>query len=97
MIFQRGGNKKMTKKEFAEIATMLKNAYRQKNFMAIEDEWKVWYDCLKDLQIFWLQKATLQWVQCNKFPPTIAELRELCNKIIFEEKNNPNNRDEFWQ
>jgi hypothetical protein len=87
----------MTKKEFTEIATMFKNAYRQKNFMAAEDEWKVWYDCLKDLQFFYLQKAALQWVQYNKFPPTIAELRESCNKIIFEERNDPDNRDKFWQ
>lgn len=87
----------MTKKEFAEIATMFKNAYKQKNFMAVEDEWKVWYDCLKDLQFFYLQKAALQWVQCNKFAPTIAELRESYHKIIFEERNNPENRNEFWQ
>ena len=75
----------MIKKEFAEIATMLKNAYKQKNFMTIEDEWKVWYECLKDLQFFSLQKATLQWVRHNKFPPTIAEIFESYNKIIASE------------
>ncbi|MEY8356810.1 replicative helicase loader/inhibitor [Lachnospiraceae bacterium 54-53] len=87
----------MSKKEFSEIATMFKNAYRQKNFMAVEDEWNVWYECLKDLQFFYLQKAALQWVQYNKFPPTIAELRESYHKIVFEERNNPENRDKFWQ
>ncbi|GLC79227.1 replicative helicase loader/inhibitor [Lacrimispora brassicae] len=74
----------MTKKEFAEIAIMLKNAYKQKNFMSTEDEWKVWYDCLKDRQFFCLKEAAMQWVQHNRFPPTIAELLELYNKIILK-------------
>jgi hypothetical protein len=87
----------MTKKDFAEIATMLKNAYKQKNFLALEEEWIVWYDCLKDLQFFYLQKAALQWVQHHKFSPAIAELRELYHKIIFDERNDPNNRYEIWQ
>gem|GEM_PF-2955697 len=74
----------MIKKEFAEIATMFKNAYRQKNFMAVEDEWNVWYECLKDRQFFCLKEAALQWVQYNRFPPTIAEFLELYNKIILK-------------
>lgn len=75
---------KMTKKEFAEIAIMFKNAYRQRNFLAIEEEWIVWYDCLKDRQFFCLKEAAMQWVQHNRFPPTIAELLELYNKIILK-------------
>lgn len=72
----------MTKKEFAEIAIMFKNAYRQRNFLAVEEEWVVWYDCLKDRQFFCLKEASVQWIQHNRFPPTIAELLELYNKII---------------
>ncbi len=77
----------MTKKEFAEIATMFKYAFRQKNFLAVEDEWTIWYECLKDMHIYYLKKATLAWIKHNRFPPTIYELRESYNKIILKAGN----------
>lgn len=78
---------KMTKKEFAQILAMFQNAYKQKKFMTEEAEWNIWFDCLKDLQYYYLQKAAIMWIQNNRFPPTIAELRESYNKIILKAGN----------
>ena len=89
----------MTKKEFAEIATMFKNAYRQRNFLAIEEEWIVWYDCLEDLHVYYLKKAALAWIKHNRFPPTIYELRESYDKYKAWSRNDPDSPDqgEIWQ
>lgn len=87
----------MTKKEFAQILAMFQNAYKQKKFMTEEAEWNIWFDCLKDLQFYCLQKAAVMWIQNNKFPPTIAELRESYHNIFFEERNDPKNQCKIWQ
>ena len=88
----------MNKKEFTEIATLFKNAYKQKNFMAVEDEWNVWYECLKEMEFFLLKEVGLDWVRNNKYPPTIAELRDSYHKIKFDEIHNSKHyRGERWQ
>lgn len=88
----------MIEKEFYEIGNLFKNAYRQKNFMAVEDEWNVWYECLKELEFFLLKEVALDWVRNNKFPPTIAELREAYHKINFDKIHNAQRfGGERWQ
>jgi len=88
----------MIEKEFYEVGNLFKNAYRQKNFMATEAEWTVWFDCLKDLEFFLLKDVALDWVRNNKFPPTIAELRDSYHKIKFDEIHNTKHYGgERWQ
>lgn len=76
----------MSKEQFKEIVELLRNTYRQQEFMADISEWTAWYECLKDLQFEWLKPAVIQWVQENKFPPTIAELRDLYHKTKGQSK-----------
>lgn len=70
----------MDKKNFCEVAGILRNAYRRHDFLIGTDEGNVWYECLQDLQYERLRDSVIQWIQENKFPPTIADLREVYNK-----------------
>lgn len=76
----------MIKTQFKEIVVLLRNTYRQQKFMTESSEWDAWYECLNDLQFEWLKPAAIQWIQENKFPPTIAELRDLYHKTKGQSK-----------
>ena len=71
----------MSKKEFVEIVSMLRGAYSRNELLKSVAEADVWYECLRDLEFEWMKKAVIQWIQENKFPPTIAEIRELAKKV----------------
>lgn len=70
----------MSKQDFFEIMDMLGGAYGAKFAQADPTVAKVWYECLQDLQYERLRDSVIQWIQENKFPPTIADLREVYNK-----------------
>lgn len=76
----------MSKQDFFEIMEMLGGAYGSKFAQADQIVAKVWYECIQDLQYEWLRSAVIQWIQENKFPPTIAELRELYHKTKGQSK-----------
>lgn len=76
----------MDKRQFLELAEILRNAYKKSGFMTETQEGDVWYECLQDLQYEWLRPAAIQWIQENKFPPTIAELRDLYHKTKGQSK-----------
>lgn len=69
----------MTPKEFSEIATKLRAAYPRQ---AIPDKpsYDLWFECLQDLDLKWLNKAVTDLIKSNKYCPTIAEVREQYNK-----------------
>ena len=70
----------MSKKEFVEIVTLLRGAYFRNELLKNVAEADVWYECLRDLEFEWTKKAIIQWVQENKFPPAISEIRDLAKK-----------------
>lgn len=72
----------MSKKEFFEIASLLRGAYSRTELLKNVNEADVWYECLQDLEFEWMKKAAIQWIQENKFPPAISEIRELTKKIV---------------
>lgn len=71
----------MTKSDFGEFMDMLGGAYGRSFAQADSSVAKIWYECLQGLESEWLKKAVIQWIQDNKFPPTIAEIRELAKKV----------------
>ena len=70
----------MTKQEFGEVMDMLAGAYGVKFPKADPEVAKCWCECLNDLQPEWLMPTIVQWIQENRFPPTIAEIRDLYHK-----------------
>lgn len=76
----------MSKAQFKEIVELLRNTYKQQKFMSDSSEWDAWYTCLNDLEFEWLRQSVIQWIQENRFAPTIAEIRELYHKTKGQSK-----------
>ena len=66
----------MTFDEFAKIAKGLKAAYTSEKFLPDKDALKIWYGLLKDLTYEQASVAAMAYMSINKFPPTIADIRE---------------------
>ena len=66
----------MNKQEFKEVMEGLKSLYGDKipdmNGFARE----VWYECLSDMDFEKAKKAIINHIKSNKFPPTVADIRE---------------------
>lgn len=67
----------MTKDEFSKIATALKAVYTDPKFLPDTNAISVWYGFLKDLSNAQCQAAISKYVATRKFPPTIADIREM--------------------
>lgn len=68
----------MTKKQFAVIATAIKTAYPASKVMESDQEMEFWYKLLEDLDSKVVENAVMEYMCIKKFPPSIAEIRELC-------------------
>lgn len=64
--------------EFKALVKGLKSAYTSPSFLPDAASVKVWYMMLRDLPYDVLSAGIYHYILMNKFPPTIADLRELC-------------------
>ena len=71
----------MTFDEFKVLVKGMKAVYTSERFLPDADSIKIWYSLLKDLEYAVLNAAIQQYIATNKFPPTIADLRELATTI----------------
>ena len=71
----------MTKAEFSILAKAMKAVYSDPKFIADTDAMMVWYELLKDIQYELCQAAIHKYMSTNKFPPTIADIRQLATEI----------------
>lgn len=79
--------------EFLILAKAMKSVYTRDNFLPDEDSIKIWFQMLQDLD-YKLASASIQkWMLTNKFPPTIAEIREGASGI---ELGDPLDWGEAW-
>lgn len=62
--------------EFMILVKALKAVYTDLKFLPDKDAVKVWYSLLKDLPYRTLSLAAQKYMQTEKFPPTIADLRK---------------------
>ena len=67
--------------EFKLIVKGLKAVYSKDNFLASDEAIKIWYTMLKDIPYERLNIATQKYILTNKFPPSIAELREMAVNV----------------
>ena len=72
----------MDKTEFATIAAALRTYFPRYNMFPNEEAMSLWYQELQDVPAEVLGTALRKWVATNKWPPSIAELRESCAEVV---------------
>lgn len=73
----------MEREEFKILVKGMKAVYAQPTFIPDQDAFNVWYGLMKDLEYQVCNAAIQKWMLTNKFPPTIAEIRELSTEIQY--------------
>lgn len=73
----------MNKQQFATLTIGIKSAYPVSKVLDDNASRDFWYTMLKDIDYKIAQSAVLEYVSANKFPPSIAEIRELCTKMMY--------------
>lgn len=66
----------MTFNEFKVLAKGMKAVYTAATFLPDEDSIKIWYRLLQDIPYEVANIAIQRHMMTNKFPPTVADLRE---------------------
>lgn len=71
----------MERDQFKILCKGMKAVYTQETFLPDADAFNVWFSLLGDLEYPVLNAAIQKYMLTNKFPPTIADLRELATTI----------------
>ena len=72
----------MVKAEFAQFAAALQTYFPRFEMLPNAEAMELWYTALKDLDYSLLSTALAKWVTTEKWPPSIAELREMCSEVM---------------
>jgi len=75
----------LTKEEFNTLVMAMKAVYPSANFIPDKAAFEIWYEMMADISYNALSIAIKVHISNNKFPPTIADLRELCSNISGEQ------------
>lgn len=73
--------------EFKNLVKGMKSVYTSPNFLPDGDAIKIWYQLLQDMSYEQLNVAIQKHMLTNRFPPTIAELREAAVSCTMELKD----------
>ena len=76
----------MEREEFKVLAKGMKAVYTQPSFIPDADAFNVWYTLLQDIDYKIAQAAIQKYMMTNKFPPTIADIREQATNICAGEQ-----------
>lgn len=71
----------MERDQFKILCKGMKAVYTQETFLPDADAFNIWFSLLGDLEYPVLNAAIQKYMLTNKFPPTIADLRELATTI----------------
>ena len=72
----------MTFDEFKRLVKGMKSVYTRDNFLPDRESIQIWYSLLKDIPYEVLNVTIQKYMMTNKFPPTIADLRELSSEAM---------------
>ena len=78
----------MTKAEFSILVKAMKSIYSDLKFIADSDAMAIWYELLKDIPYDLCQAAVHKYMTTNKFPPTVADIRQVAMDIVTPETMN---------
>lgn len=71
----------MEREQFKVLCKGMKAVYTQEAFLPDQDAFNIWFALLGDLEYAVLNAAIQKYMLTNKFPPTIADLREIATTI----------------
>ena len=83
----------MTFNEFKVLAKGMKAVYTSPNFLPDADSVKIWYELLKDLPYELANIAIQRHMATNKFPPTVAEIRQAAVQTV----DTPQDWSDGWE
>lgn len=72
----------MTREEFKTLVKGMKAVYAQPTFIPDQDAFNVWFELLKDIPYQQANVAIQKYMLTEKFPPTIADIREKATQIV---------------
>lgn len=84
----------MTREEFKILVKGMKAVYAQPTFIPDQDAFNMWYALMGDLHYDVCATAIKKYMLTNKFPPTVAEIRELATNIV---SGDPLTWGESWE
>ena len=84
----------MTRDEFKILCKGMKAVYSQATFLPDQDAFNMWYALLGDLPYEVCALAIKKYMLTNKFPPTVAEIRELASNV---QNGDPLTWGECWE
>ena len=84
----------MTREEFKILVKGMKAVYAQPTFIPDQDAFNMWYALMDDLSYDVCAVAIKKYMLTNKFPPTVAEIRELASNIV---NGDPLTWGESWE
>lgn len=71
----------MNRADAKKLITQITHFYGKDRFEIDQAKFDVWCECLADLRYDVAEKAFKEYVKDNKFPPTIADLREKYSQL----------------
>ena len=84
----------MTREEFKVLVKGMKAVYAQPTFIPDQDAFNMWYALMGDLPYDVCAMAIKKYMLTNKFPPTVAEIREMATNIV---SGDPLTWGESWE
>ena len=84
----------MTREEFKVLVKGMKAVYAQPTFIPDQDAFNMWFALVGDLSYEVCSVAIKKYMLTNKFPPTVAEIRELSSGIV---NGDPLTWGESWE
>lgn len=72
----------MTRDEFKVLVKGMKAVYAQPTFIPDQDAFNMWFALVGDLPYEVCSVAIKKYMLTNKFPPTVAEIRELASNVV---------------
>lgn len=84
----------MTREEFKVLVKGMKAIYSQPTFIPDQDAFNMWFALMGDLPYEVCSVAAQKYMLTNKFPPTVAEIREMCAGVV---NGDPLTWGESWE
>ena len=84
----------MEREEFKMLVKGMKAIYAQPTFIPDQDAFNMWYALMSDLPYEVCNVAIQKYMLTNKFPPTVAEIRELASGVV---NGDPLTWGESWE
>ena len=84
----------MEREEFKMLVKGMKAIYSQPTFIPDQDAFNMWFALMGDLSYEVCNVAIQKYMLTNKFPPTVAEIRELAANVV---NGDPLTWGESWE